>query len=482
MVVVEVGTGTWCTYCPGAAMGVDDLLANGKKVAVVENHNGDAYANVYSNARNSKYGISGYPTATFDGNQAVVGGNHTTSMYNSYLPKYNAAIVVASPVEMQMEETHNGLDYTVTCTITKTDPISATNVLLHFAVTQSEIMVNWQGQTHLEHVNRLMVPDQNGTLIDFSSGPVQTVVLTFSMLPAWPLESCEFVAWLQNNDAGQGNCPGGTVKKWSTFQGIKRGVIDLNPDFTVVSSTVNTGVPVSFTNTTSGGYIGVPETYQWFFEGATPATSTDKDPVVVYDNCGTFDVMLIVDRGSQIDTITKADFMQVGPVVNIIAEPGLTACWYQTITLDATTPGAVSYLWTPGGATTPTIDVTYAEYGIGAHDFSVTVNTGSCDATKAVSTYLDACTAIGEQTKEVSVSVFPNPSNGEFTLELTSAKSIVADMNITNSLGMKVYAEKNVSVNGKVVKNLSLSNLSSGIYLLTLQNGDLKITQKIFIK
>ncbi len=245
---------------------------------------------------------------------------------------------------------------------------------------------------------------------------------------------------------------------------------------------MNTGVPVSFTNTTSGGYIGVPETYQWFFEGATPATSTDKDPVVVYDNCGTFDVMLIVDRGSQIDTITKADFMQVGPVVNIIAEPGLTACWYQTITLDATTPGAVSYLWTPGGATTPTIDVTYAEYGIGAHDFSVTVNTGSCDATKEVSTYLDACTAIGEKNNGVSVSVFPNPSNGEFTLELNSAKSVIADMSITNSLGMKVYAEKNVSVNGKVVKNLSLSNLSSRIYLLTLQNGDLKITQKIFIK
>jgi PKD repeat protein len=482
MVVVEVGTGTWCTYCPGAAMGVDDLLANGKKVAVVENHNGDAYANVYSNARNSKYGITGYPTATFDGNQAVVGGNHTTSMYNSYLPKYNAAIVVASPVEMDMTETHNGLDYTVTCTITRTDPISATNVLLHFAVTQSEIMVNWQGQTHLEHVNRLMVPDQNGTLIDFTSGPVQTVVLTFSMLPAWPLESCEFVAWLQNNDAGQGNCPGGTVKKWSTFQGIKRGVIDLTPDFTVASTSVNTGVPVEFTNTTSGGYIGVPETYQWIFQGGTPATSTDKDPVVVYDNCGTYDVTLIVDRGSQIDTLVKTAFMQVGPVVNVTAEPGLTACWYQTITLDATTAGAVSYLWTPGGATTPTLDVTYAEYGIGAHDFTVTVNMGSCETTKAVSTYLDACTGIGEKSKDVTVSVFPNPSHGEFSLELNSVKSLVADLTITNNLGMKVFTEKDVTVNGKTVKNMNLSGLSAGIYLLTLQNGEMKISQKIVIK
>jgi PKD repeat protein len=482
MVVVEVGTGTWCTYCPGAAMGVDDLLANGKKVAVVENHNGDSYANAFSNARNSKYGISGYPTATFDGNQAVVGGNHSTSMYNSYLPKYNSAIAIASPVEMTMTETHTGLDYTVTCVVTKTDAVAATNILLHFAVTQSEIMQNWQGQTHLEHVNRLMVPSQNGTVIDFTSGPVQTVVLTFSMDPAWPLEHCEFVAWLQNNDTGQGNCPGGTVKKWTTFQGIKRGVIDLTPDFTVASTSVNTGVPVAFTNTTSGGYIGVPETYEWIFEGGIPASSTEKDPVVTYNACGTYDVILIVDRGSQIDTLTRTAYMQVGPVVTVNASPGLTACWYQTITLDATTTGAVSYLWTPGGATTPTIDVTFAEYGLGAHDFSVTVNMGSCDATKEVSTYLDACTGIGEKSKDVTVSVFPNPSNGEFTLELNAAKSVVASLSIANNLGMAVYSEKDVAINGKTVKNLNLTGLSSGIYMLTLQNGEMKITQKLLIK
>jgi hypothetical protein len=36
MVVTEVSTGTWCQFCPGAAMGVDDLLENGKFVAVIK--------------------------------------------------------------------------------------------------------------------------------------------------------------------------------------------------------------------------------------------------------------------------------------------------------------------------------------------------------------------------------------------------------------------------------------------------------------
>ena len=47
-VLLEIITGTWCYYCPGAAMGAEDLIANGKEVAVVEYHTGDTYENTFS--------------------------------------------------------------------------------------------------------------------------------------------------------------------------------------------------------------------------------------------------------------------------------------------------------------------------------------------------------------------------------------------------------------------------------------------------
>ena len=57
MVLAEDFTSTLCTYCPGAAMGMDDLLANGKFVAVIAEHsnygNNDPYKNTYSLARNA---------------------------------------------------------------------------------------------------------------------------------------------------------------------------------------------------------------------------------------------------------------------------------------------------------------------------------------------------------------------------------------------------------------------------------------------
>ena len=321
MVVVEDATGTWCTYCPGAAMGCDDLLSNGKFVAVIANHNGDTYANVYSNARNTMYGINAFPAVGFDAMSGYVGGNHSSSMYGTYLPIYNARIADPSMVDMSIAVTNTGLNYTAVITLTKVGTVTATSLALQIVVTQSHIQANWQGQTHLEHVNRLMVPDQNGTAVSFATGNVQTVTLNFTMNTAWPLADCEFVTFLQNMDAGQGLQQGTTatypMKKYATLNGIKRATIDLLPDFSASSTNVITNTPVTFTNATTGGYIGVPETYEWIFPGGTPVSSFDKDPIVSYADHGTYDVTLIVNRGGQIDTLVKPGYITANFPVGI---------------------------------------------------------------------------------------------------------------------------------------------------------------------
>ena len=69
-------------------MGGEDLVNNGHFAAVIEHHNGDTYTNSYSNARNTYYGITGFPTAVFDGVEYYVGGSNTQSMYQNYIPIY----------------------------------------------------------------------------------------------------------------------------------------------------------------------------------------------------------------------------------------------------------------------------------------------------------------------------------------------------------------------------------------------------------
>ncbi len=319
MVIMEVGTGTWCQYCPGAALGADDLVENGQQVAVVENHNGDSYANQYSNSRNSYYAITGYPTAIFDGLLKHSGGHHTNSLYSTYLPKYNQRMAVLSDYTLSMVITNtSGNSYQADVTIKKENTATtATSFKLHFAITQSHISQNWQGQTHLNFVNRKMVPDQNGTAIDMTGIDEKTVTLTFDMDANWVFEDCEFVSFIQASNK-------------EVLQGIKRGAVDLTVGFDVDTTIVNTHIPIQFTNNTFGGYIDAPETYEWSFPGGDPSTSTEKDPIVTYDSAGLYTVQLIVNRGSQIDTVSKTAFIEVQSAVGMSTLPTLLAQVYPT--------------------------------------------------------------------------------------------------------------------------------------------------------
>ncbi len=220
LVVVEIGTGTWCPYCPGAAMGADELIANGHPVAIIENHNGDNYANTYSNARNSYYGITGYPTAVFDGLNPSVGGSNTQSMYSNYLPKVNARMNVASHYSISATGTMTGNTISIQATVSKPEADSNTNVVLHCAITESHITQSWQGQDHLNFVNRLMLPNQNGTPVSLATGGQQTIPLQGDFATSWNINTCEVVFFLQNTSTKE------------VLQGIKYtlpGLLGVNP-------------------------------------------------------------------------------------------------------------------------------------------------------------------------------------------------------------------------------------------------------------
>ena len=203
-VLLEIATGTWCQYCPGASMGADDLVANGQQVAVVENHNGDPYAYTASNARNSYYAVTGYPTAVFDGFKQLVGGDHSVSLYTSYLPIYQSEYAVKTAYGITVGDgTKVGNVYNVNVTVDRygETPFLNSNLVLQFALTQSHIMVSWQGQNHLNFVSRAMAPSASGTPINLQTANQVIVPLTFTVDPAWGGDLAldyEVVAWVQD--------------------------------------------------------------------------------------------------------------------------------------------------------------------------------------------------------------------------------------------------------------------------------------------
>jgi len=482
IVVAEVATATWCEYCPGAAMGVEDMLENGDSVAVIENHNTDSFANQYSNSRNTLYNVSGLPTATFDGVLGVVGGNHSSSMFPSYQPLYIQRMAQSSPVTIGMNVTHSGLNYTATIILTKSGSMTATTLQLFFTVTESHIAESWEGQTELNFVNRLMVPDQNGTSISFASGNTVTTVLNFTMNSSWNLANCEFISFLQNYTSGQGNISGTSLNKYETFQGIKLPVTPLTADFTSDTTNVDKNGVINFTNTSYGGFMFVPTTYQWSFPGGTPDTSSAQNPSITYTQCGTYNVQLIVKAGGLTDTIMRPNYIFIGPYAKIFPIPGDTVCAPASITLNATNPNAASYLWSPGGQTTPMITIDTIGIGAGAHTYTVTINsTTGCSNSSSKTIVFLICTGINDQTHVMDATIIPNPNDGHFMLKLNGFSNDLVDLKIMNSLGNTIYTEHNMRIMDNTMKNISLNDVPTGVYYLLIQDGDKKIVRKILV-
>ena len=241
MVILENFGGTWCVNCPGAAMGAEDLVDNGHDVAVIEYHVWDDYDNNFSLFRFSLYeaiyadmpggGQMACPTAVFDGQHFYLGGDQVSSLFSTYLPFYEYYASVFSSFTIELSGQYTSLDYTVSITVNKVASTSSTNMVLHLVLTESDIPENWMGQNKVNFVERLMVPDQFGTVLDFSTGDTQIVNLDFTLDPGWISDNCELVAFIQDNDSKE------------ILQGTKVALLELQP---LAVNNDSKDVPISF--------------------------------------------------------------------------------------------------------------------------------------------------------------------------------------------------------------------------------------------
>jgi len=378
MVIVEIGTGAWCQFCPGAAMGADDLVENQHRAAIIENHNGDPYATTESNARNSYYGITGYPTAWFDGLNPSVGGNHTTSLYPGYRTKVNARLAIPSNYTITATGTHIGQVYNIAVTVTQMELDAQTNFRLHGVMTESGIQYVWQGQTHLEFVERLMAPDVNGTALDFSTNATQTVNLTFTANSAWNADEFEFIFFLQNNTSKE------------ILQGCKYNIHALENEYPLSVQSINFGT-VSLEDVSLQSFT----LSNWWTQDMNIDINVDSQDYFIYPQMRdaymlpfmtdmTFDVMLLPSQaGLNTATVTITTDNPAYPTLTIPLTADVTSVGTEDSNLSPTAGKIVSIAPNPFTSST---SISYrmktterAELSIynirGARVYSSTLNT-----------------------------------------------------------------------------------------------------------
>lgn len=77
------------------------------------------------------------------------------------------------------------------------------------------------------------------------------------------------------------------------------------------------------------------------------------------------------------------------------------------------------------------------------------------------------------------IAVFPNPCTNKINLQGELGKTTVVSIELINFMGLRIISENTSNVSGNFRKEINMSGLASGMYLLLVQAGDKKWIEKI---
>jgi hypothetical protein len=217
------------------------------------------------------------------------------------------------------------------------------------------------------------------------------------------------------------------------------------------------GTCTDFTNTSMNS-----TSYQWIFQGAVPATSTDADPTnICYSTPGSYDVTLIATNAAGNDTLQLNNYMVVYPTP---PPQGITQSG-DTLFANA---GAQSYQWYQDGNIKPgATQYFYVAQSSGSFNV-VATDANGCEVEAVI---FDVLADINQlEVGNLQLAIFPNPAKDLITIH--SESFIINSVIVYNSLGemlITILPDKDLA--GKEM-NIDLSSVSPGIYLAEIFVGE----------
>ena len=170
-------------------------------------------------------------------------------------------------------------------------------------------------------------------------------------------------------------------------------------------------------------------------------------------------------------------FVHVNPIPSLIISGPDTICQDSVAVYQALTT-ASSYFWNTND-TTPSISV--GPYPVGSQlVFSVGVtDTNGCTNNDFTTLHVQQCSLLEMYHEENGdVKIYPNPSTGEFYVELFNFGSNLKQIQVLDVTG-KVISEQTKSCQDCI---LSYQQISSGIYFIIVKSSHFSITKKLIVK
>lgn len=267
----------------------------------------------------------------------------------------------------------------------------------------------------------------------------------------WPISSVQtFVTYFQNNGLQQAECGAPLTAAFSA------------DDYEVCQ-----GESIQFTDESTGEITS----WEWIFEGGTPATSTLQNPIVTYNDGGMWDVTLTVSNLTTSNTFTQMNMIYVFTLPEVSLTAFDTVCFeWPAFELTGGLPegGVYSGTGVENGWFYPDVA------GIGEHIITyVYTDPDGCQNNAVQPVNVTSCVGVAE-TESGNISIFPNPSSGLVTIETNQPGNF--SLSINDVLG-ETIVETTVSFSNPLV----LSNLNPGIYTLLFSDDNQIFVKKLMI-
>jgi len=191
------------------------------------------------------------------------------------------------------------------------------------------------------------------------------------------------------------------------------------------------------------------DTYFWNTGATTPGISATLTSNTTYTLVGTFTANGCTTR------VQKTILVNPLPILSVTGAN--TICAGETATITAS--GAAGYFWSTGPSTasvglSPNTSTTYSVVG---------VTDAGCTSTLIVNVYLQCVGIKSHANNSVPVSIYPNPTNGEFTIEMKNGlKKTVEVIDLTGRIVVVESSDKD-----KI--DFNIRDLANGIYYVKVR-------------
>ena len=252
--------------------------------------------------------------------------------------------------------------------------------------------------------------------------------------------------------------------------------------FTSSANEICAGDSVIFTNTSMNA-----NSFVWTFDGGTPSTSTDENPIVIYNSEGNFDVQ--IQANGLVDTLylNESNLVNVNalPIANFTVNDTLVELPGALVLFENLSENTNSYLWNFGDESFTTDFAPWHIYDtLGYYSITLIAYSNSCGSDTLISHNLIHVDVIdnNEWLKKSNISIYPNPFSDNLTIEYSCTKNEEIGISLIDMQGKEIYLlPKKEYIAGKYEYSLSTKDysLTDGVYFLKILKNEQSLYYKI---